>query len=71
LLSTLGMHPKRKLRLTRQTIANLTGEQLDRVAGGWPTTIIIIGDSPKPPPPPRTNSIAPCCASNDGPCPTE
>jgi hypothetical protein len=64
------MHPKRKLRLTRQTVANLTGEQLDRIGGGaFPTLTTIIGDSP--PRPPRTGSIAPCCASNDGPCPTE
>lgn len=64
------MYPKRKLRLTRQTIAILTGAQLDRIVGGFPTLTTIIGDSP-PRPPPRTGSIAPCCASNNSPCPTE
>jgi hypothetical protein len=64
------MYPKRKLTLSRQTIAILTGAQLERVAGGFLTLTTIIGDSP-PRPPPRTNSIAPCCASNDNPCPTE
>ncbi|MFL6196751.1 MAG: hypothetical protein ACJ75H_21385 [Thermoanaerobaculia bacterium] len=50
------MTPK-KLVLTRETLRNLTGDQVKLALGGGDTTILRC-----PPPPPTSDSVNVCCA---------